>query len=115
VGDARLEDLRARLASTRWIDDPAEGNWSYGAPVLIVRALCRFWLDDFDWRAFETKVAREDQLTAQIEGLTFHAMVQRSKRPDAIPRGTRLGRGVNAASRAPSSREHAWILLEKRK
>lgn len=85
VDDAELADLRARLSSIRWIDDPVGDEWSYGAPVPFVRSLCKHWLSDFDWRAFEARINREEQLTTDIGDITIHAMMRRSARIDAQP------------------------------
>ena len=48
-----LDDLRERLARTRW-PEPLEGaEWDYGAKVEVIRDLCEYWRDGYDWRAQE--------------------------------------------------------------
>lgn len=85
VPDADLADLRARLEATRWVEDPANSGWRYGPPISFVRRLCAHWLHGFDWRALETRINRELQITTEIEGLTIHTIHRRSSRPDATP------------------------------
>ncbi len=85
VSDEALADLRRRLQATRWMDDVFAGDWQYGAPVPFVRALCDHWLGHFDWRTFEARLNREKHVTTKIDGMTIHAMMRRSPRPDAVP------------------------------
>jgi pimeloyl-ACP methyl ester carboxylesterase len=85
VPDDALADLRARLEAARWIDDVFEGEWQCGAPVSFVRALSDHWLNRFDWRALEARLNREEHVVTEIDGMTIHAMMRRSRRPDAVP------------------------------
>ena len=50
VPDDVLDDLRHRLAQTRWPDAVAPG-WDYGADLNYVRDLCETWRTSFDWRS----------------------------------------------------------------
>ncbi len=45
-----LDDLRRRLAATRWPDASGDG-WERGTDVGFLRALVRYWQDGFDWNA----------------------------------------------------------------
>lgn len=53
VEDAVLDDVRRRLAATRWTDSIPGSGWDLGADVGAVRELVAHWLDGFDWRACE--------------------------------------------------------------
>ncbi|TWP44047.1 epoxide hydrolase [Lentzea tibetensis] len=80
VPQADLDDLRARLAQTRW---PATlPGAERGVPVADLRALVDHWLDGFDWRAVEARLNAFPQFRTS-DGIHFvHA---RSENPDAIP------------------------------
>ena len=41
VPDADLEDVRARLANTRWPDEVAGLHWEAGIPLAVVKASAR--------------------------------------------------------------------------
>ncbi len=49
-----LDDLRERLARTRWPADPGNPDGRYGAPRGYVEELLSYWRDVYDWRAFVT-------------------------------------------------------------
>jgi epoxide hydrolase len=38
-----LDDLRARLARTRWPDQLPGTGWDYGIPLEVVRELADYW------------------------------------------------------------------------
>lgn len=49
-----LDDLRDRLARTRWPDELA-GDWTRGVPAGYLRELAAYWRDGYDWRAQEAR------------------------------------------------------------
>ena len=57
ASDEALDDLRRRLVTTRWPDDPADAGWSLGTDVDYLRDLVAYWAADFDWRAQEATLA----------------------------------------------------------
>jgi hypothetical protein len=50
VPQADLDDLRDRLARTRWPDQLPGVGWDYGIPLEYVRELAWYWRDEYDWR-----------------------------------------------------------------
>jgi pimeloyl-ACP methyl ester carboxylesterase len=80
-----LDDLRARLANTRWPDQLDGAGWDYGTELTYLRALCDHWRDRFDWRAAEARFNRYPQFKTEIAGETVHFYHIRSPQPDAAP------------------------------
>lgn len=85
VPDEVLDDLRRRLHATRWPDAELVDDWSQGIRLAYVRELCRYWADEYDWRAREAALNRFDQFVTEIDGVDIHLVHQRSPNPDAIP------------------------------
>ncbi|MEU2347986.1 epoxide hydrolase family protein [Modestobacter sp. NPDC049651] len=82
VPSADLDDLRERLARTRWpVEQRLEGR--RGLPLDQVRALAARWADGWDWRAQEAALNRWPQLTTTIDGTLVHALHVRSPQPGA--------------------------------
>ena len=48
VGDDVLDDLRRRLAATRFPDQIDGTGWEYGTPAEYVRELVGYWRDAYD-------------------------------------------------------------------
>ncbi|MEZ5262659.1 MAG: epoxide hydrolase [Acidimicrobiales bacterium] len=85
VDDDVLEDLRARLRNTRWPEAELVDDWSQGVPLAWVQDMCRYWAEDYDWRAREAALNRFDQFTTTIDGHDLHFIHQRSPHPEAKP------------------------------
>ncbi len=83
VPQAALDDLRARLANTRWPDQPADVGWRLGAPVGHVRELADHWRMGFDWRAQEERINGFPQFTTTIDGTNVHFLHVISPEPAA--------------------------------
>jgi pimeloyl-ACP methyl ester carboxylesterase len=85
VEDAVLDDLKTRLARTRWPDQMDGVGWDYGSELGAVRELCEYWRDKFDWRRVEAELNRYEHGTTQIDGQRLHFLHARSKHADAFP------------------------------
>ena len=85
VPQADLDDVRERLARTRFTDAIEGADDVYGTPVARVRELVRHWLEEFDWRRdVEDRLAAYPQLETEIDGQRVHFLHARSGRPDAV-------------------------------
>ena len=82
---AALDDLRERLARTRFPDEIPGVGWSRGVPLDYLRDLAHYWADGFDWREQEAKLNELPQFTTQIDGQNIHFLHLRSPEPDALP------------------------------
>ena len=80
-----LDDLRARLAQTRWPEVECVDDWSQGIPLAYTRELAAYWADGYDWRAREVALNRFDQFITEMDGLDIHFIHQRSPHADALP------------------------------
>lgn len=83
--NSTLADLRDRLARTRWPDREAVNDWSQGAPLLRMQALCAYWHDRYDWRACEARLNALDPSMTHIDGLDIHFLHLRSPESHALP------------------------------
>ncbi|ATE65872.1 epoxide hydrolase family protein [Rhizorhabdus dicambivorans] len=85
ISEAALDDLRERLARTRWPESETVDGWTQGAPLEQVRALCDYWRTGYDWRRCEAQLNGYDQFRTVIDGLGIHFLHIRSPEPDALP------------------------------
>jgi microsomal epoxide hydrolase len=85
VPDAVLDDLRDRLARTRWPDQLPGSGWDYGTDLATLQALCEHWRTGYDWRAAERELNQWPQFTTDIDGIHVHFLHVRSQHTDAIP------------------------------
>jgi pimeloyl-ACP methyl ester carboxylesterase len=85
VDDSVLEDLRRRLAGTRFPDQIEGTGREYGIPIDYVRALVAYWRDEYDWRAQEARLNALPHFRTRIDGQSIHFVHARSARADAFP------------------------------
>lgn len=85
VSEDDLEDLRWRLARTRWPDELPEVGWRYGVPVGYLKELAEYWRTSYDWRKYEAELNVFAQFTTQIDGANVHFLHVRSTEPGALP------------------------------
>ena len=80
-----LDDLRTRLAATRWPDQLPGTGWEYGIPLEVVQDLAAYWRDGYDWRVHERRLNAFPQFTTTIDGQNIHFLHVRSAEPGALP------------------------------
>jgi len=85
VPEAELDDLRDRLRRTRWPEAETVDDWSQGIPLAYVQELCRYWADEYDWRATEARLNGLHPQRTEIDGLAIHFLHVRSPHEGALP------------------------------
>ena len=83
--EADLDDLRARIAATRWPEKETVGDPSQGVQLATMQALARYWAEEYDWRKCEEKLKALPHFITEIDGLDIHFVHVRSKHEDALP------------------------------
>ena len=50
IPEEQLDDLRRRIAATRWPSKELVPDRSQGVQLATTQALARYWTSDYDWR-----------------------------------------------------------------
>ncbi len=85
IPQTQLDDLRDRLARTRWPSEIPDVDWARGVPGDYLRGLAGHWRDSYDWRKHETQLNELPQFTTTIDGQNIHFIHVRSPENDAMP------------------------------
>jgi pimeloyl-ACP methyl ester carboxylesterase len=85
IPDAEIEDLRARIAATRWPEMETVADGSQGVQLATTQALAAYWASDYDLRRFESRLNALPQFMTEIDGLDIHFIHVRSPHDDALP------------------------------
>lgn len=85
IPQADIDDLKQRLAQTRWPSEIAGAEWSRGVPVAYLKELADYWQTSYDWRKYEAQLNELPQFTTNIDGLDIHFIHVRSANPEAMP------------------------------
>jgi len=82
---ADLDDLRARIAATRWPSKELVADRSQGVQLATIQELARYWAEDYDFGRIEARLNALPQFTTEIDGIESHFIHVRSKHEDALP------------------------------
>jgi pimeloyl-ACP methyl ester carboxylesterase len=85
VPEEAIEDMRRRIAATRWPEKETVSDQSQGVPLAMIQELARYWATDYDWRKCEGTLNALPQFTTEIDGLEIHFIHVRSAHEDALP------------------------------
>jgi pimeloyl-ACP methyl ester carboxylesterase len=83
--EAAVADLRSRLAHTRWPDAIPGSGWEYGISLEYMRQLCRYWRDQFDWKAHVEQLSKLHHYRYTTEGVGIHFVQERGQGPAPMP------------------------------
>jgi pimeloyl-ACP methyl ester carboxylesterase len=85
VAQEDLDDLRRRIAATRWPSKELVADRSQGVQLATLQELARYWTTDYDWRKAEAKLNALPQFTTEIDGLEIHFIHVTSHHENALP------------------------------
>ncbi|MFN2287544.1 MAG: epoxide hydrolase family protein [Chromatocurvus sp.] len=85
IPEQALEDLRRRLAQTRWPEAETCTGWDQGMPLAYARELTDYWSDAYDWRRCERLLNQWQHGSTEIDGVAIHFIHRVSPNPDALP------------------------------
>jgi len=85
VPKSALDDLKDRLARTRWPEKETVDDWDQGIPLAYAQELAAYWRDEYDWRKVEARLNALPNYLVTIDGLDIHFLHVRSTNPAARP------------------------------
>ena len=85
VRDSEIDDLRDRIARTRFPDQPPGEPWASGTNVAYLKELLGYWRSGFDWRAQEARLNAFPQFKVPLHGIDVHYLHVEGKGPRPYP------------------------------
>jgi pimeloyl-ACP methyl ester carboxylesterase len=85
IPEEALDDLRRRIAATRWPSKELVADRTQGVQLATLQALARYWAEDYDFGRIEARLNALPQFTTEIDGVEIHFIHVRSKHEDALP------------------------------
>jgi pimeloyl-ACP methyl ester carboxylesterase len=80
-----VNDLQDRLRRTRWLDEIPGSAWEYGVGIQFLQEICKYWRDQFDWKAQVEKLSVFHHYRYTADDLGVHFIHERGKGPSPIP------------------------------
>jgi pimeloyl-ACP methyl ester carboxylesterase len=85
VPEEELDDLRRRIAVTRWPERETVDDETQGVQLATMQELVRYWGTEYDFRRFETRLNAVPQFITEIDGLDIHFIHVKSSHENALP------------------------------
>src|SRR5918911_1635608 len=85
VPEEQIDDLRRRIAATRWPSKELVEDRSQGVQLATMQELARYWTSDYDFGRLESRLNALPQFTTEIDGVEIHFIHVRSQHEDALP------------------------------
>jgi pimeloyl-ACP methyl ester carboxylesterase len=85
VPEKQIDDLRQRIAATRWPSQELVADRSQGVQLATLQELARYWATDYDWRKCEARLNALPQFTTEIDGVDIHFIHVKSRHENALP------------------------------
>jgi pimeloyl-ACP methyl ester carboxylesterase len=83
--DEQVDDLRRRIAATRWPSKELVADRSQGIQLEAAQAIARYWLDEYDFGRVESRLNALPQFVTEIDGVNIHFIHVRSSSENALP------------------------------
>jgi pimeloyl-ACP methyl ester carboxylesterase len=83
--DGEVDDLRRRVAATRWPSKELVDDRSQGVQLAAMRELARYWLDEYDVGHLEGRLNALPQFVTEIDGVDIHFIHVKSSHEAALP------------------------------
>src|SRR5581483_5171973 len=85
IPDEDVDDLRRRLATTRWADDFGNDDSRYGIERGWLEEMVAYWAGDYDWRTHEAAMNAFPMYRVEIDTVPIHFIHAKGKGENPIP------------------------------
>jgi pimeloyl-ACP methyl ester carboxylesterase len=83
--EEQIDDLRRRIAATRWPSKELVDDRSQGVQLATLKALADYWTTDYDFGRIEERLNALPQFTTELDGVDVHFIHVQSQHEDALP------------------------------
>jgi microsomal epoxide hydrolase len=85
VPQETLGAIRAKVRDYPWGYMPDDGGWGYGTNLGYMKEICRYWVDEYDWRLHEARLNEFSQAKVAVGGVDLHFVHERGSGPSPMP------------------------------
>jgi pimeloyl-ACP methyl ester carboxylesterase len=85
IPNEAFDDLRRRIAATRWPSKELVGDRTQGVQLATMQELARYWTTDYDFGRIEAKLNALPQFVTEIDGVDIHFIHVTSPHENALP------------------------------
>ena len=80
-----IDDLKTRIANTRWTDEIENSKWEYGTNKSYLKELCDYWQNKFDWKKQEEYLNSFHHFKTTVNDIGLHYIHHKGEGKNSIP------------------------------
>lgn len=80
-----LDDLRNRLANTRWTNELNNDKWHLGTNANYLKELCDYWQHKYNWKKNEDLLNSFSHFKTSVDGTGIHFIHEKGKGKKSVP------------------------------
>ena len=80
-----LDDIHSRVAGFPWDMMTEDDGWKYGTNLAYMKELCKYWLEEFDWRAQEHRLNKFPHFKSSVDGMNIHFIHEKGSGENPTP------------------------------
>jgi pimeloyl-ACP methyl ester carboxylesterase len=85
ISSELIDDLRRRIAATRWPTKELVDDRSQGVQLATTKALATYWTTGYDMGRVQSRLNALPQFTTEIDGVDIHFIHVKSRHEKALP------------------------------
>ena len=85
VPQATIDRILSGVRDAQWPDRLDSSDWRYGTNWDYMRALAKYWVEQFDWRKAEANLNRYPQFLARVGDYEIHFYHVKGRGPKPMP------------------------------
>jgi pimeloyl-ACP methyl ester carboxylesterase len=85
IREEQIDDVRRRIATTRWPSQELVEDRSQGVQLATMQALADYWANGYDFGRLEARLNEFPNFVTEIDGVAIHFIHVRSPHEDALP------------------------------
>lgn len=85
VPEEEIQSIKDRVRNFPWEVMPADDGWNYGTNLNYMKEICEYWVDEYDWRKYESQINSFANFKATVKGLEMHFIVEKGSGDNPTP------------------------------
>jgi len=85
VPQATIDRILNRVRDAEWPDRLDANDWRYGTNWDYMKALAKYWAEQYDWRKAEANLNRYPQFIARVGDFDIHFYHVKGRGPRPVP------------------------------
>ena len=80
-----LKEIYKKVEKYPWHEMPINDGWAYGTNLNYMKEISNYWVKNFDWYKYESKINKFSNFITKIDDMDIHFIHQKGNGSNSIP------------------------------